>query len=562
MKTLAFCIIGLLFLPGSGAAAGAGRSDRVLFLEEASHHDLTPYLEVLDRGGAALTIDQVSAAPWSGRFKPVPGDAFHAPSWDLQVHWLRFTAWAPQGSPAGKTPWLLSTDYVYLSRIDFYRPTPTGWEVVETGLNRPGRSREVANRHFVFFLPPLAGGPVTCYIRLETRGLNPLHFQVMPLPAFLARTTGEDYLFAVFYGILICMILYNLAIAIALRDRVYFAYVGYILFALASMVLLHGHAATFWNHGLDSFISLFWGTMGLYTAFAYLFMRGFLNTRKLAPLVDKLLWGGFFYGLLIVAVGLLQATWVGRWLTVGSGIFSPWLALSAGIVSLRRGFAPARYFLVAWGVLALAVTVFALQELGSWQGHFWARHSLLIGTALESILLSLGLAARIRDLNRDIALRVQMAERLTCLNRELEEANGKLQAAYQWMRDKKDLFKRTRYEEDIGFLVDREGRIQWVSETALSFSGRARPEVIGTALPDILPEAHREELRKTLRQARLGGNMFCTARFTSKEGRETDMDVKMTRATTGQARGLWVVFQKPAEEAPPGQGVSPSGPGP
>ena len=539
----------LAILLGSGGPAWPGEGPRVLVLGDAARYDLAPYLEVLDSDDAGLTIDQVSTGPWRERFKPIRGSAFEAPSRDLRIHWLRFTAHAPKGSPAGKTTWFMETDYAYLSRIDFYRPTPDGWEVIKTGLNRPASTREVVSRSFAFLLPPVDNGAVTCYIRLETRGLNPMHFYALPLPAFIGETAKEAYLFAVFYGVLLSMILYNLFLAISLRDRVYFSYVGYIFFALFSLVLLHGQATAFWDFGLGVFITLFWGDMGLYTAFAYLFMRGFLNTRRLAPVIDKLLLGGFFYGLLVAVAGLMQVTWIGRWLAIGSALFSPWLALTAGIVSLRRGFAPARYFLYAWGTLAVALTIFALQELGPWQGRFWARHSLLIGTALESVLLSLGLAARIRELNRNIEERKKMQEHLTGMNRELEETNEKLQAAYQWMRDNKDLLKRSRYVEDIGFLVDREGRIEWVSEAALSFIGKSRQALIGGTLPELLHDESREAFRKAMQQAWTGVCFPFSVRFASGGAAGAVMDVKMTRVTSGEKRLVWVLCQRPAERA-------------
>ncbi|MCB2226501.1 MAG: sensor domain-containing diguanylate cyclase [Desulfarculaceae bacterium] len=362
---------------------------------------MAPYLEVLDGGNERLTIDQVSSEPWRRRFKPLGGPGLVTPSSDLRVHWLRFTAYAPLGASAAKTTWLIATDYVYLDNINFYRPAPDGWEVIKTGLGRPFSARELVNRSFVFTLPRTDQGPFTCYMRLNTKGFYPLHFRVWSLPAFIAHSTKENYFFAICYGVLLSMIAFNLFISISLRDRIYFYYVGYILFALASMAFLHGQATALWDFGTQGFVRVLWAIMGLFTAFAYLFMRGILETKRLAPRLDKLLMFGFGYGLGITAAGLLDLPWVSRWLTLGSGVFSPWLALTAGLISLRRGVAAARYFLLAWGVLALAVVIFVIQELGPLQGEYWARNSLLAGTALEAILLSLALAARIRTLREE-----------------------------------------------------------------------------------------------------------------------------------------------------------------
>ena len=400
-RSLKIIGLGLLCLLAISGSVWSGEPGRVLELGGRPRYDLAPYLQILPEAASRLGIDQVSAEPWSGRFKPLGGPALERPSRDLRIYWLRFTAFAPQGSLAAKTAWLMATDYVYLGKIDFYRPTPQGWEVVKTGIDRPFTTRELVNRSFVFTLPPADGGPFTCYLRLETRGVNPLRFFAWSLPAFISHTVKEDYLFALCYGVLLSMIAFNLFITISLRDRVYLYYVGYIFFALVSMTFLHGQITALWDFGTQAFVTLIWVVLGLFTAFAYLFMRGVLNTRRLSPLVDKLLIFGFGYGLAIAAAAVVNLPWISRWLTLGSGVFSPWLALVAGIVSLRRGFAAARYFLLAWGVLAVAVVIFVIQELGPMQGEYWARNSLLVGTALESILLSLALAARIRELKEE-----------------------------------------------------------------------------------------------------------------------------------------------------------------
>ncbi|MEI8174210.1 MAG: hypothetical protein WCH07_12110 [Deltaproteobacteria bacterium] len=51
-----------------------------------------------------------------------------------------------------------------------------------------------------------------------------------------------------------------------------------------------------------------------------------------------------------------------------------------------------------------------------------------------------------------------MEDDLLSLNSELQETNKNLQAAYQWMRDSRDLLRKSRYEECLGFLVDCEGK--------------------------------------------------------------------------------------------------------
>ena len=414
LKIIGLLILGSLLLVGN--PAGAAPNSLALLPQGPSSHDLALHMEILQGQVENLDLAQVLKEPWRQRFHPLPGKELRAPSQDLKVHWLRFTLRAtPSPTPANPT-WLLAIDYVYLAKIDFYAPTPEGWRVVKTGLERPFGQRELPYRGFVFTLPPAGSEPVTCYLRLETIGIRPLRFSVISLSELLRKVALEDFLLSICLGILAGMILFNMLLALSLRDRVYVYYVGYITFALLSLICLNGQINAFWDLGLDWFIKLTWTCMGLFTSFAYLFMRGALNTKNLTPLLDKFLVVGGFYGLAIVAAGLLGQTWIARWLTLGSGFFSPLLAFSAGIFSLRRGYAPALYFLFAWGVLAVAVATAGLYEMGVVYGYIWTKNALLIGTASESVLLSLGLAARIRNLDQEKKVLVESEKNLKILS--------------------------------------------------------------------------------------------------------------------------------------------------
>lgn len=144
---------------------------------------------------------------------------------------------------------------------------------------------------------------------------------------------------------------------------------------------------------------------------------------------------------------------------------------------------------------------------------------------------------------------LHMEERLIELNRELEKTNKNLQAAYQWMRDSRDLQKQYRYEEDISCLVDRSGRIEWISEAALSFTGKSRLALIDGNLPELLHDDSREEFRKAMHQAWMGAAFPLSTRFAVNGSADAIMEVKMTRLTSRETRRLWVLFQHPMGRA-------------
>jgi serine phosphatase RsbU (regulator of sigma subunit) len=138
------------------------------------------------------------------------------------------------------------------------------------------------------------------------------------------------------------------------------------------------------------FISLtfFWGN---------LFAKSFLITRKHTPVFDKLLSAAMVLALVLaVMVPLVNLAWMTVAISLQSIVVPP-IFLLAAFICWRRGFRPARFFLLAFALLALstmyeASAIFgALPYLTPYSGQF--------GSAIEVILLQLALADRFRSLS-------------------------------------------------------------------------------------------------------------------------------------------------------------------
>ncbi len=70
-----------------------------------------------------------------------------------------------------------------------------------------------------------------------------------------------------------------------------------------------------------------------------------------------------------------------------------WIIVAA-IIMLRRGYKPARLFLLAWALFLAGTTMFTLLAFGLVPRNFWTLNSVQIGSALEMLLLSLALGSR------------------------------------------------------------------------------------------------------------------------------------------------------------------------
>ena len=92
-----------------------------------------------------------------------------------------------------------------------------------------------------------------------------------------------------------------------------------------------------------------------------------------------------------------------------------------GVLRYRDGYAPARYFVIAWALFLSGVVLYSLQKFGIFAYAAWNEHLITFGNMVEMTLLSMALAQRINEsrLREEIAQR----ERLTMMEERDETRN-------------------------------------------------------------------------------------------------------------------------------------------
>jgi len=90
------------------------------------------------------------------------------------------------------------------------------------------------------------------------------------------------------------------------------------------------------------------------------------------------------------------------------------IVLVCAVISLARGYRPARFFLLAWIGFLISSYVLSLARLGILPTSFWTQHGIQIGAVLEAWLLSLALGDRFqieqrRAFDEQVALRKSYA---------------------------------------------------------------------------------------------------------------------------------------------------------
>ena len=76
------------------------------------------------------------------------------------------------------------------------------------------------------------------------------------------------------------------------------------------------------------------------------------------------------------------------------------LIIVMGTLGLVMGYRPARYFMVAWGMLLVGVMAYMLKVFGLLPHNMLTQNGFQVGSLMEMVLLSLALASRLSDLRR------------------------------------------------------------------------------------------------------------------------------------------------------------------
>ena len=381
-----------LRVAGEGAAPSAGP---VVLRDTARLYALGTSWSILadTRPGPvpALTLAQVRADSLAARFRPsteaVPNRS-SAPA----DYWLRCRV---RAATRPGTAWLFALGVSNSRAFEVYLVGDDG-QVLHHAITADGyapRDHLVPSRVVNFGLPLRPGHTYALYVHSWA---DLFSFGLVERTHFLALSRQGDVGAALYFGILLALVAYNLLLFFSVRDR---GYGYYVLFTLSFGLLqadMMGYLQLLWLRGLgDTARSLLQqALLGLNLAAGIQMVRAFLDTARLLPRADRLLRAA----LLLTPLPLLSIVWYApplQLVPVLVPLLVSGLLVGVGLWQLRAGYRPARYFLAGWALLSAAVAAYYLRTLNVLPVSFLTEQGVRIASALEVILLSLGLADRI-----------------------------------------------------------------------------------------------------------------------------------------------------------------------
>lgn len=396
-----------------GAPFQAGAQGRIVFDRNLPARPIGHDILLLEDTSMALSVDEVLA---SRQFRPSTSDV---PNLGLtrSVHWAKFTV--VNADPDQRVNLLL--DYPEIGEVDVYLSYSGKYRhLLSSGQRRAlDRSGQYSPTYTCYLDIPY-GDEGTVFVRVRSD-------KQLQLPMFLVseKQAGQIALnrsifIGGYIGIMLVMLLYNLFVYFSIRERAYILYAVYILCVTLAQVSFAG-----WL-GFYVFPSVPWinehsslTLTALTASCAVLFMDAFIHARKHIPrfiptrnaIITALALGVVLdlIGLRILAYSLVQL------ISLLTSIYM----LTAAILLTLKHERSAGFFLVAWVIFLSGVTIFVAKDWGVLPYNDLTKYMMTIGSAIEVVLLSFGLADKINILRKEKDLSQAQALQLAKTNEQI-----------------------------------------------------------------------------------------------------------------------------------------------
>jgi len=407
-------------------------TDKIYILE-------TPYIDLFVDSTRHLGIEDVSTKKNYNKFSPV--QKYNPQNTELSFsYWLRFTV----QNKSDIDRWLLEIPEEKADTVEVFVPTKDGgFESFLFGDAFRFDRRDYKFRSFIKGVTiPKDTSLQTYYIRFSApHKIILLAFIKSPKVHFEEAISHLVFLW-VFYGIVFALVAYNFLLFLAVRDRTYFLYVLYLLSIAFYSFADSGLGFQYFWKEYPSFNNI---ALPLSTCFLVVmtlsYSISFLELKKRLPLGYKL-----FLILIIVRIIFLTIELTFN-IQSSNHPFVNWmplvLAYIVGIVSMKRGYTPAIYFVLAFSFLLTGFIISLYKIDGVFSNVLLNVYSINIGGIFDILFLSLGLSERmslikkkgdkaqrdlIEQLGRNETLHLKIIEELKAkeelkekVNRELEQ---------------------------------------------------------------------------------------------------------------------------------------------
>ena len=373
----------------------ASDAETILLNHENPSYEIAKQAKVFIDDEKSYTIEKILTLPESD-FVPHKNFNFGL---SKKAYWIKFQA-IPDNS---NQDWLLEISHPVLDHVDLYIPEDNGsYSVKKSGDALPFHNRTIKHRTFVFELPLKESKTNIFYIRVSSESTVSVPMRIWNEKAMTENRADEQMIFGIYYGLIIAMAFYNLFLFIYVRDLSYLHYVIYIISFGVLQMSLNGLAFQYlWPNStwLASYAPTF--LIPFLAAFIIQFTRYFLLTTEKVPRIDKFFKFWFWFGIILTLNAMIVNISSILWVLIAYPMIGIPFMIGTAIRVWWQGYKPASYYLIAWTAFFTGALLYALKSVGILPNIFITSYGFQIGGAMEVILLSIALAARINMMKKE-----------------------------------------------------------------------------------------------------------------------------------------------------------------
>ncbi len=383
-----------------------GRKEIILSIQELAYYE-----DELNE----LTFEQIILPSFQPLFKVTPD--FKPEDYIKEAtYWVKLELQLPD----------FEGDYIFefydqtIDSIDvFLTSDALNFRHIKMGDALPFGQKGIDHKNFEVILN--SGSQYLIYTKIKNSQYADIRIAIKRIDRFIQYSLGEYLLYGLFYGMILIISLYNVLIFTAIKEKKYLYYTLYILSVGLYAMSIDGIAYQYlwpnqpvlnqYAHGVALFLVIFW---------SILFSFKFLNTKQRAPKFHKVLVVVFIGRIILFLVAILFARQLFQFRNIE--IIPLLLIFVSSIAVLIRGYKPARFFVVAYGLLFMGFIFKALLMESVIPFSIVTYYSLHICFILEMLFLTYALSDRVRILknNRDRALKrivLQHEQNIIVINR-------------------------------------------------------------------------------------------------------------------------------------------------
>ncbi|MGM0526271.1 MAG: sensor domain-containing diguanylate cyclase [Pseudomonadota bacterium] len=347
---------------------------------------------------------------------------------------------------------ILHIGYPLLDELNIYWVQSDNVKTYALGDHKPYYERPILTSEFSVPLP--AGKSGTLYMSARTESSMRLPISIRSETQFFDAQMQKRLAEGIYFGVLLCMAVYNLFGFVASREPEFGLYSLYTLFFGGLMLSLDGLGFRYlWPESLflqDKGIPIF-GSLTFLTAalFAYQLLR--LKQYRTTLARGLFIMAGL--SIFTLLLGIFASYKVSIHVLLIFAAPGCLYLLIVGAYLWRKGLVYAKMFTIAWGTLLVSVIANSLGYLGVIDSMFIQRHAIMLGSGIEILLLSWVLAVRYSEQRRE---KLEAQQRY---NEELEdnvaERTFELQIALRELQDVNSELEKKNSEDSLTGLYNR-----------------------------------------------------------------------------------------------------------